>query len=666
VDLESVRTQFPGRRITARRAIRAYVRGGFRTGLVLNPLFLEGMVSAQLPDADRVPALYAYLVADATLIDTTAAWSAADYARAHPESLTAPGGPLGHAWRFLIAGGALQARTGMRLSLSDARRAVADAARPHDAREGGGPADHDVISLSLGARDSDGRILSVLGAVMNRTEGRPLGAVIDVGAARRDLRVAARILATTDPFVRLTDGAVTEAPGDGVLIRRDADVDIDAAALISLRDRADDGPVAPLMLASDGTVAAAGVVAHDEAGFPLLDGFPAEDARGLGDAVDSATLPSAVYARRSGDARPPRIFLGVTAMAAERPQAPLALPGAPDSPLPALGRGLAFDGWAARGPAIVRTRTEIELGDGETVPRLRWGIKTSSPAGRSGESWGDTHFARALARALERLGQFAAVDARPAARRDSSAYDDVTLVLRGPHRIEPPSSGTRMLWIISHPDEIGPEEVMEFDRVFAASRPWAAGASERFGRLIEPLLQCTDAERFRPSGASRDGSLVFVGTARGLHRPAVVEPIAAGVPLQVYGPDWRGYIPASHIAATGIANEDLPLRYETAGAVLNDHWPAMRQHGFISNRPYDVLAAGGRVISDEVDGIQREFQGAVPTFRDGAHLVEMLRGDLDSLFPSADEQARIGALIRERDSFDARARALLDAVISAR
>ncbi|MFD6697522.1 MULTISPECIES: hypothetical protein [unclassified Microbacterium] len=673
VDLEFVRAQYPGRRIGIRRAVRAYVRGGYRTGLVLNPLFLEGLVSAQLPDADRVPALYAYLVSDPAEIETTAAWSAPDHARLHPRAIGAVGGPLGHAWRMLVDGSTLPMSSGSRLGLRAVQRSAIE--EPEAPPASGAPDDsasatagvETLLELDLGTGDEDGRILGVLTAFLGTSDPERTRAIVDVRAARRDLRIAARLLALADHRIDLRARTGVTPAAEGMLrLRRRIGVEVDAPTLTALRDRAVDGPVAPLLLAADGTVASAGVVAHDRSGFALLAGFPAEDARALGTATPSAALPAPVSAGRDGDATAPRVLLDLSAVVSRPLPGSIPLPGSADSVLPELGRGLSVDGWTAHGPAIRRTSGTFELPEGTTVPRLRWAIKTAAPAGVSGESWGDTHFARALAAALERIGQYAAVDARPAAQRTTAEYDDVTLVLRGPHRITPPSTGVRLLWVISHPDEITSAELSDFDLTFAASRPWAHEAASLFGRPVEPLLQCTDATRFRPTGARRDGSIVFVGTARGLHRPAVIAPIAAGLPLRVYGPDWRGYIPATHIAATGIANDELPGRYETAGVVLNDHWPAMRRHGFISNRPYDVLAAGGRVISDEVEGIVQEFEGAVPTFQDGDGLVALLTGDLDSLFPDADESARISAVIRERDSFDARARTLLDAALTAR
>jgi len=102
--------------------------------------------------------------------------------------------------------------------------------------------------------------------------------------------------------------------------------------------------------------------------------------------------------------------------------------------------------------------------------------------------------------------------------------------------------------------------------------------------------------------------------------------------------------------------------YESAGAVLNDHWPAMRREGFISNRLYDVVAAGGRVISDDVEGIDEIFAGAVRMFRDDEELLRLTESPLDGRFPPEAELARISERIRREHSFDARAERLLSTV----
>lgn len=677
VDLDFVRVQRGGRRLSRRGAVRQYVQGGFRSGFALNPLFLDEFVSTQLPDAERVPALYAYLVADATRVETTIAWSAPAYAEAHPESQRAFGGPLVHAWSALRAGATIALRSGTAI---DAHALRIAALRPLDAAGASSPLDSPAIDspesrvhvmIGLDRRDADGHALTSMAEFLGSTTAAGLTATLEVRRAPASVRSAAALLALADRRVVLSAQTSEEQAPGTLLLRREPGAAITSEALRELQRAAADGPVMPILLGADGTVAAAGIVVHGERGFPLLSGFPAEDVRALGVSIPTAALVGPVTAEHVGDMTPPRVLSTQTTILADDISAldrdgAIQMPGALDSPDLALSRRLVVEGWTNHGPTIGTHAEKISLPDGRVVPRLRWGIKTAAPAGPSGESWGDTHFARALGAALERLGQYAAVDARSAAHRPSDALDDVSLVLRGPHRIDPSGHGLRLLWIISHPDEITAAELAEFDRVFAASRSWSRAAALRFGRAIDPLLQCTDATRFHPTGLDRDGAIVFVGTARGMHRPAVVAPVRAGVPVRVYGPDWRGYIPATHIAATRIPNDELPTRYESAGVVLNDHWPEMKRHGFISNRPYDVLASGGRVISDEVEGIDAEFSGAVVTFESENALVEMLQGDLDALFPSDDELARVGTIVRERDSFDARARTLLEAVLSSR
>ena len=64
----------------------------------------------------------------------------------------------------------------------------------------------------------------------------------------------------------------------------------------------------------------------------------------------------------------------------------------------------------------------------------------------------------------------------------------------------------------------------------------------------------------------------------------------------------KGWNRTSSIRPTFAANTSrttmLNRYYSSAKIVLNDHWPDMRAHGFLSNRLYDALACGAFVISD--------------------------------------------------------------------
>ena len=290
------------------------------------------------------------------------------------------------------------------------------------------------------------------------------------------------------------------------------------------------------------------------------------------------------------------------------------------------------------------------------------GDQICAPAGRQGAVWGDTHFAQGLAAALRRRGQYVVIDAFDARARPTSYLDDVSIVVRGPYRIDPPTNGISLEWIISHPDQITRDELLRFDAVFAASERWPEKIRRQWGIDVATLLEATDVDLFHPRGLPRTDDIVFVGTARGIPRPSVVEPLRAGVPVKVYGPDWRPFIAASAIEATSLPNSDLSARYETASIVLNDQWPAMRREGFIAMRPFDVVAAGVRVVSERVDGIEKIFGGALVAYDTSEELVEILRREPGDLFPSDEELRTISSRIRREHSFDARADRLLEVV----
>lgn len=663
VDEEYVRSQL-GRELTPRRAVWRYVTGGFRSGFGLNPLACERTISRQLPDSSRVPALYAYLVADRSQLDVSPAWDSVDYAHRFPAALADPAGPLGHAWRSGRRDGSIALGPAGNLRSvpwREVQTAYAATARTHGRAGIDAPIRSSILFVCrLASREMDGdQALSTAAAV-----SAAIGARVVVLLDHPDPPAAFQARLTA---LGLADACVYPAPelpadelnGIDVVVERGPFASVSTAAIARLAREGARGPVSPLWLAPDGTVASAGVVFHGGRAHHLLAGYPAEDARRVGDEL---RVPRGAGATRAwpviDPAGPPRTILDISVTApAQPPDVPS--DGAPDTHVNELlaPAGLEVEAWPAdgSGPRLRRVTPGTSL---------RWAIRTAAPAGPDGESWGDTHFARALARALRRLGQQVVVDAFEARHRSTAEIDDVTIVLRGPRRIDPPQHGSSILWVISHPDEIRRDEATEYDRVFAASIPWAREATRRLGVEVVPLLQCTDAHRFRPDPHERNDDIVFVGTARGIARPSVVAPLRAGIPIKVYGPDWRGFIPGSAIVATSVPNEELPRVYGRARAVLNDHWPAMRKAGFISNRPYDVVAAGGRVVSDDVQGLHQIFDGAVVTYETTDELIDLLAGDLDAHFPHDAALRSISERVRREESFDARARVLLDAARS--
>ncbi|PVG82641.1 hypothetical protein DDE18_09705 [Nocardioides gansuensis] len=302
----------------------------------------------------------------------------------------------------------------------------------------------------------------------------------------------------------------------------------------------------------------------------------------------------------------------------------------------------------------------------EHPPRLRWTIDTAAPAGPRGERWGDTHFARSLAAALERCGQDVSVDPRDARFRSSREHDDVVLVLRGLDLVEPHPDALNMQWIISHPDLVTGEEIAGFDQVYAASLSWPDHARRAWGVTVHPLLQCTDPRYFNPERGEPDTGpeVLFVGNSRGVYRHAVRAALEAGAELTVHGADWDEFLDPSMVASTGVPNDEVGALYASAGVVLNDHHVDMRRDSFVSNRIFDAAACAARIASDEVTGLKETFGDLVQTFRTSADLARLIRPPYDA-FPGLEERRELARRIIEEHTFDRRALRLIEDAVTA-
>lgn len=316
-------------------------------------------------------------------------------------------------------------------------------------------------------------------------------------------------------------------------------------------------------------------------------------------------------------------------------------------------------------PVLTRSPREVTDGPAKGLPALRWALKVAAPSGLVGLSWGDLHFARALAAALVRLGQEVVIDARGAECRDSAYLDDVVLVLRGLLPVTPQPGRVNLLWVISHPDLVHPAEVRAYDAAFAAGDSWARRMSELADTPVETLLQCTDPDRFHPDVAQPDTGepVLFVGNSRNVFRPSVRDAIAAGVDVAIYGTLWERFVDRRLVRGEYYPNEDVAVAYRSAGIVLNDHWDDMRREGFVSNRLFDATACAARIVSDDLPGLKEIFDGVVRTYQSVDELKDLLTKPKDAVFPSEAERRRVATVVRREHSFDARARALLDAAV---
>jgi glycosyltransferase involved in cell wall biosynthesis len=277
---------------------------------------------------------------------------------------------------------------------------------------------------------------------------------------------------------------------------------------------------------------------------------------------------------------------------------------------------------------LITTKHSLEPTKGRTMDTratfretpLNIAIRIAAPR-EVREHWGDYHYAVGLAQAFGRKGHSAEIVYH---EEEVKSVPHVVISLRGLTRHEPPPGAVNVLWSISHPDLLSFDEIAAYDLVFSASLTWPEAMRWSGSEQIHVLPQATDRARFFPSGLPTDPSagVLFVGNSRKADRPIVTGAIEAGLPLSVYGQHWEGRIPEPFIKGQYLPNEELAGRYATAEAVLNDHWPSMRDHGYISNRIFDVVASGGKVLSDHVPAIRRMFGDVVATASGPEELVK--------------------------------------------
>jgi hypothetical protein len=191
-----------------------------------------------------------------------------------------------------------------------------------------------------------------------------------------------------------------------------------------------------------------------------------------------------------------------------------------------------------------------------------------------------------------------------------------------------------------------------------ASVSYAAFLRTVIRKPVACLLQCTDTSRFHVG--EKDPSLaaeaLFVGNSRNEYREIVRWAIEANADLSVYGTRWDGFIDSELVKGSNINNAELGRYYRSANAVLNDHWASMRDYGLVSNRIFDVLGAGGTLISDRCHSSGYLFGEAVQQVGSAEEFATALqhahtRNDAEKL--------GVAEYVAQRHSFAARANTLL-------
>jgi O-antigen biosynthesis protein len=316
-----------------------------------------------------------------------------------------------------------------------------------------------------------------------------------------------------------------------------------------------------------------------------------------------------------------------------------------------------------QGPAARRVRTALEAHRALPSVAIVTGVSNLGMRQR----WGDHHFGVATAKALRRAGWRARVLVQAELDQHDLTASDLVLLLAGKVALERVPGVPTVAWVISHPDRVSATDLDALDGAFVASERFAQQLTAQ-GVRATALHQCTDPQRFRPTPGGPAHGLLFVGNSRGVRRRILADlpdDLPDGHELAVYGYGWEPeLLDPAVLRGDHVPNEQLPAYYSGAEVVLNDHWDAMRELAFPSNRLYDASACAATVVSDHVDGLDTLFDGAVTTYRDRAGLARVL----EQLLADAGRRRELGERAREvvveRHTFDHRVATLLGAVTS--
>lgn len=261
----------------------------------------------------------------------------------------------------------------------------------------------------------------------------------------------------------------------------------------------------------------------------------------------------------------------------------------------------------------------------------RWSILIGVPSfGQAGE-WGDFHYARGLQRGLAGPDRLVRLAFLPQWREALGRQTSTAVHLFGLSPYTVPDHQRAALWILSHPELVEELDLDQYDLVLSASERFADRLRGSTTARVETMLQGADLVAMSRNEPPVEHPLLVVANSRLQRRSCVEVPAAAGLPFDLHGERWsRSLLPAGTEARPLIPYAELARHYRGAEAVVNDHWPDMRELGFVANRIFDVLAAGGICLTDDVPGLPEDVAEHVLVWSDPDSLraaVESLRSD---------------------------------------
>jgi len=265
------------------------------------------------------------------------------------------------------------------------------------------------------------------------------------------------------------------------------------------------------------------------------------------------------------------------------------------------------------------------------ILKTKISIKIPVPKWKEAHEWGDYHLALGLKKEFERNNCNVIIQILPEWDNEDDINCDVAIVLRGLSKYDPKPNHYNIMWNISHPDKVDIAEYNQYDHVLIASKLWADKISRIVNVPVDAMLQCTDPELFYPEQSDEyKHDLLFVGNSRKVFRKIIKDLLPTDKDLGIYGMNWKRFVSKKYIKGKYIPNNQLRKAYFSSKILLNDHWDAMREKGFISNRLFDGFAAGAFIISDDVKVGKEIFGDALVTYSNATELHELIDHYLDN------------------------------------
>jgi len=209
-----------------------------------------------------------------------------------------------------------------------------------------------------------------------------------------------------------------------------------------------------------------------------------------------------------------------------------------------------------------------------------------------------------------------------------------------------------MNWL-THP------ELDRFDAILCSSAAVAAELERHFAGPVHVLPIGVDLELFLPDGGATRHRVGVVSTVnqwgreRDVYRALRSMPI--DFPLRIHGQSAGLPLELARYDQGPVHFFELPKVYSGAHVVLDDFNRTTVAWGAVNSRVFEAIAAGALPVTNSNRGLDSLGLADVPTYNAPEDLNPLVDQLLDDPEGTAALVEKLGAVVRERHSFDRRA-----------